>query len=261
MNKEYMCIGYIRSPCLSKVAHLFEGKPITQFCITRSEQDVKKLDGDSPTWEDYKIRALVGYGINWNAWKGHSSWPQVLNRLNTIKTKHHFKDFIVNKIECGMQDKTLIKYMNEIIEKKLISAGIGNKFKAFPENTWVYPTFKNYPLARTTINGWKADIIRDINLNSIVNMGFKKSVLDIIHIETDQKKKYNKIEDLSFLIHNEKIVECILKNLDKTKWFELPGVLDTIDKNTGDHPYPGAIRTYEKGSGITWKFLNDREVR
>jgi len=261
MIKEDMNIGYIRSNCLSKISHLFEGKSITQFVIARSRQEKKKM-ATPYSWENIQASGLRTYQINWNMWKKHSSWPIVIKRLGEQKTKFQFKDFVVEKIEVRYDDPELVSLVNHKIAWWEDKQGLSKKSEPLSSDTQLYITYANSPLAYTNLDGWSADTVKMLNLGAVKLLGFKNGVLDIKHIATVQKRRYNQFEDLDILIHNEYIIRRILKHLKTDRWFQLPEVRETIDKETGENPYPGAFRTYTWKQGFgKWAFVKDTEIK
>jgi len=255
-SKEYMSIGYIRSNCLSKVASLINDLPTTQFAVARTHQEKKKLDKNNYIWLQYNLRGIGDFQIKWNIWKHKTPFQTVLNQLSNFKNQYHFEDFVVNKFEIGIDDENLV----EIINKKMNEV---NEKKRFSSSTRFYITFTNKPIANDVINGWDAKVARDINLNAIVNLGFKRGVLDITHLESQEKKdNKKKNENIDFLIHEKEILENILGHLDTKKWFTFPEVIENFNPENGHHPYPGAVRTYERRHGFSkWAFITDEEVR
>lgn len=252
MNHEYMSIGYIRTNCLSKVAHLIDQLPKTKFGIARSQQDKKKVDSKY-RWLNFTITGTGNFLINWDIWKDRTPFQNVLNELSNFKQKYHFEDFVVNKIEVGIDDPKLVKSINEILEENNIK-------NLYDEKTRFYVTFTNNPLAYNIINGWDGKIITKINLNAIVNLKFKRGVLDINHIESEQKKNTKQPEDIDFILHEKEISRQILSKLNTDRWYQFPEVKECINPDTGEHPKPGSIRTYERKSTSRWTFISDEEV-
>lgn len=252
MKHEYMSIGYIRTNCLSKIAHLIDDLPKTKFSIARSQQEKKKVESKY-RWLNFTITGKGNFLINWDIWRDKTSFQTVLNELSKFKQKYHYDDFVVNKIEIGIDDPKLVRSINKTLEE--------NNFKnLYPENTRFYITFSNNPVAYDVINGWDAKIITKINLNAIVNLKFKRGVLDLTHIESDRKRKENVNENIDFVLNEKKIARQILSKLDTKRWFEFPEVKKCINPETGEIPRPGSIRTYERKSTSRWAFVSDEEV-
>lgn len=253
MKNEYMCIGYLRTNCLSKLAHLIDPFPKTKFSISRSQQEKKK--GDTKyRWLNFTITGTGCFNINWDAWRDKTSFQTVLNELTKFQEKYHYDDFVVNKVELGIDDPKLVELINDCLKEN----GYKNLYSS---NTRFYVTFSNNPLAYDTINGWDAKIITKINLNAIVNLKFKRGTLDLVHIESDKRKARQQQEDIDFVLHDsKKIIKHILSHIDASRWYQFPEVKECINENTGEHPKPGAIRTYEKRSSNKWAFISDEEV-
>jgi hypothetical protein len=252
MKHEYMSIGYIRTNCLSKLSHLVNDFPITKFGIARSQQDKKKVDSKY-RWLNFTITGTGNFSINWDVWRDRTSFQNVLNALSDFRKKYHFDDFVVNKIEVGIDDPTL----TTLINKKLEEQGIKQKYK---HNERFYVAFGNNPLAYDVINGWDAEIISKININAIINQKFKRGTLDIKSIESSSKKAGRYAEDLDFAIHDKDICKYILSKLNTNRWYTFPEVKECINPETGKQPKPGAIRTYERKSTNKWSFISDEEV-
>ena len=147
----------------------------------------------------------------------------------------------------------------KLINRHLSEQNQGQQFK---EDTRFYVTFANKLIAKDVINGingWDAKIVKDINLNAIVNLKFKTGVLDLINIESEQKKRTKTSENISWVKNEKDVIWEILSHLKTERWFEFPEVKKNM---VGEHhPYPGAIRTYEQKHGFSkWAFTNDEEV-
>lgn len=252
MKNEYMSIGYIRTNCLSKIAHLINDLPKTKFSIARSQQDKKKVDSKY-RWLNFTITGTGNFNINWDIWRDKTPFQTVLNELSNFQQKYHYEDFVVNKIEIGIDDIALTQKINKILE-------LNNIKKLYKENTRFYITFMNNPLAYDTINGWDAKIIKKINLNAIINQKFKRGTLDLTHIESDIKRKFKQNENIDFVLHEKEIIRHILSKLNTNRWDNSPEVKECINPETGEHPKPGAIRTYERKSSSRWAFISDEEV-
>jgi len=252
MISEYLSIGYIRTNCLSKVAHLIDKMPKTKFSIARSQQEKRKVDSKY-RWLNFMIIGTGSFNITWDIWRDKIPFQTVLNELSKFQAKHHFEDFVVNRIEVGIDDPSLVKMVNKTLEV--------NNIKDFYESkTRFYVTFSNNPLAYDAINGWDAKIITDINLNAIINQKFKRGTLDITHIESDRRKKKSQQENINFVVHEKEIAKQILSYLDTVRWYSFPEVNESINPDTGKRPKPGAIRTYERKSTSKWSFVSDEEV-
>ena len=249
MKHEYLNIGYIRSNCLSKVASCIDDLPKTQFSISRSRQEKKKLNSQY-RWLQYNLIGKGDFQINWNVWRDKTPFTSVLQQLTEFKNKYHFEDFVINKIEVGIDDSTLVRLINNHVQEP---------DKLFTTNTRFYVTFSNKPIAYDIINGWDAKIVNDINLNAIVNLKFKRGVLDITNIESEEKKKKKTSEDINWVLHEKDVVQRILSHLKTDRWFEFPEIKKHFVN--GHHPYPGAIRTYERKHGFSkWSFIGEEEV-
>src|SRR4030042_2234195 len=240
MKNEYMSIGYIRTNCLSKVSHLVDGFPTTKFSIARSQQDRKKVDSKY-RWLNFTITGTGNFLINWDIWKDKTPFQNVLNELSNFKQKYHYDDFVVNRIEIGIDDPQLVKMINKVLEDN-------NTKNPYDSKTRFYVLFTNNPLAYDVINGWDAKIITKINLNAIINLKFKRGTLDINHIESERKKQNKEHEDIDFVLHEKEISKQILSKLNTDRWDNFPEVKECITPETGEHPKPGAVRTYERKS-------------
>lgn len=250
MKKEYLSIGYIRSNCLSKVASCIDDLPKTQFYISRSKQEKKIIDTDYK-WLRYNLMGKGDFQITWNIWRDKTPFDTVLKQLAEFKRKYHFDDFVVNKIEVGIDSKHLVDVINKHLSEQ--------NERQFKEDTRFYVTFTNKPIANDAINGWDAKIVKDINLSAIVNLKFKRGVLDLTNIESERKKTKNISENITWLKNEKDVIWEILSHLKTDRWFQFPEVRKNVVG--GHHPYPGAIRTYEQTSGLTkWTFTNDEEV-
>ena len=252
MKSEYMSIGYIRTNCLSKVAHLIDKMPKTKFSIARSQQEKRKVDSKY-RWINFTIIGTGSFNITWDIWRDKTSFQTVLNELSKFQEKQHYEDFVVNRIEVGIDDPLLVKMINKILEEN-------NVKNIYDSKTRFYVTFSNNPLAYDVINGWDAKIITKINLNAIVNQKFKRGTLDITHIESDRRKSKSQQEDIDFVLHEKNIAKQILSYLDTTRWYQFPEVKECINPDTNEHPKPGAVRTYERKSTSKWSFISDEEV-
>lgn len=251
MKQEYLNIGYIRSNCLSKVASCIDELPTTQFSISRSRQEKKKIDFRY-RWLQYSLLGKGDFQINWNIWRDKVPFNIVLEKLTEFKNKYHFEDFVINKIEVGIDDKQLVKLINKHFEE-------ANEKKQFDKDTRFYITFINKPVAYNIIDGWDAKVVKDINLNAIVNLKFKRGVLDLSHIESEEKKKKKIPEDINWLIDEKDVIWQILSHLKTDRWFQFPEVQKHFVN--GHHPYPGAIRNYERKHGFSkWSFNKEEEV-
>jgi len=251
-KREYMSIGYIRSNCLSKVGACVDDLPKTQFSISRSRQEKKKINSDY-RWLQYNLLGKGDFQINWNIWRDKVPFEKVLSQLTKFKNQYHFEDFVVNRIEVGINDNVLVKLINKHLSDL-------NEKKEFDEQTRFYVTFVNKPIANDLLNGWDAKVVNDINLSAIVNLKFKRAVLDLTHIESEQKKKEPKtVEDITFLVNEKDVIQQILSHLKADRWFQFPEVQKHFVN--GHHPYPGSVRTYERKYGFSkWSFISDEEV-
>ena len=117
----------------------------------------------------------------------------------------------------------------------------------------------NKPLSYTTVNGWNAKVVKDINLTAVVNLKFKHAVLDLTWIESHEHKIKKTPEPFSsYLINEKEVIWQILSHLKTIRWFTFPEVQKHyVD---GHHPYPGAIRTYERRGTTKWTFKDEEEV-
>jgi hypothetical protein len=243
-ERRYLSIGYIRSNCLSKVACLIDHLPKTQLHINRSRVERKKIDSNY-RWLTYTLEGKAEFDISWSVWKDKVPFQTVLGQLGLYKQKYHLDDFVVGRLEVGITDQKLTE---------LINRHLGHKFK---DGTQFFVTFVNKPLCTDTLDGWDADIIREINHNAIVNLKFKRGVLDINSIVAVPSLDFN----FDQVLHEKEIIRQILSHLDTKKWFKFPEVEQAIDPRSNQHPYPGVIRTYEQLSGKKWVFLKEEEVR
>lgn len=253
MIHEYLNIGYIRSNCLSKVASLIDDLPITQFSVARSKQEKKKIE-TSYKWLSYNLRGSGDFKLNWNIWKDRVPFKTVLSELTKFKSKYRFEDFTISRIEIGIDSDVLVHKINNCLSNK------NKEFIKYKKGTRFYVLFVNRPLSSDIIDGWDAKVVRDINLNAIVNLGFKRGVLDLVGIESDLKKRdAKKIEDIDFVLGEKDIIRLILSKFKTDRWFKFPEVQKHFVN--GHHPYPGAIRTYERTHGHSkWAFSKDEEV-
>lgn len=243
-GKRYMSIGYIRSNCLSKVACLIDHLPKTQFHISRTQQENKKINTNFP-WLTYELVGKREFSIQWSAWRGHSPFQRVLTELTEFKKKRHIDDFTVGLIEVGIDDPKLVE---------LVNAHLAHKF---PIDTRFYTSFVNQPLCTDILDGWDASVVREINLNAIVSLHFKRGVLDLKHIKPSCPCEFN----IDHLLQEKEIIRQILSHLDTKKWFKFHEVETAVDPKTGQHPWPGVIRTYEQTSGRRWTLVDEEEVR
>lgn len=253
-KQEYLNIGYIRSNCLSKVASLVKGLPVTQFFISRSRRQ-KTIEKSDYPWLQFNLVGTGFFDITYNIWKHKIPFQTVINELTKFKQQYNYEDFVVNKIEIGIKNKNLTKIINKLINEN-------NEKKTYPDNTTFFMTFKNTPLAYDIINGWDAKVVKNINLNAIINLKFKRGVLDLKHIASGEKRR-NKglVENLDVFVNNKDIARLILHQLNMDKWFQFPEVLASYHPDTGKHPLPGAIRIYERKHGFSkWSFLKEEEV-
>ena len=247
--REYMNIGYIRSNCLSKVAACVDHLPKTQLSISRSRTEKTKFNSDY-RWLQSNLLGKVDFKIDWNIWKDKTPFENVVKQIAIFKNKYHFEDFVINKIEVGIDDSFLVNLINNYLSKD----------ETFDSDTRFYVTFSNKPVAYDVINGWDAKVVRDINLNAIVNLKFKRGVLDLTKIESEHKKSNpKKIENIISVLNEGDVIDQILSNLKTDRWFKFPEVQQYyVNKH---HPYPGAIRIYERKSGYSkWSFIKEQEV-
>jgi hypothetical protein len=243
-SSEYLNIGYIRSNCLSKVKYLIEDFPKTRFFVRRSYQDARKEDTGF-NWINFQLRAYRDLKIQWDVFKHKESYKKVLDKLTELTNKYNFEDFVVEQFQIVINDNGL---------KELVM-----KYEKIPEDVSFLVTFKNNPIAYNELDGWSADVVSTINKQSIKNLYFKKGVLDLVEIELFRDgKKLGK--DLTKLLSEKEIVVRILKNLDRTIWDNLPEIRKIIEDGNLKRLDPGGIRTYEKISGMKWKFISDEGI-
>lgn len=239
---EYLDVGYIRSNCLNKTVDLFKGTTVTTLTIERSQQERGKIDSPHP-WIKYYLTGLGHFILDWDIWKHKTSFDNVIKILSDFKTKYQLSDFVVEKIQIGLKDPELITMLNN-------HPRIKNKIK----NEQVFVTFRNTPLAYTTlVFDGQSDLIQRINLNAIVNLKFKKGVLDLKNVHIMNGKNS---EQYDFMVHETDFIERVLHNLHTDGWYQLPEI-----KEIPEHPSPCAIRTYEMKQGSKWSFVKDREIR
>jgi len=243
-SNEYLSIGYIRSNCLSKVKYLIEDFPKTRFFVRRSYQDARKEDTGF-NWINFQLRAYRDLKIQWDVFKHKESYKKVLDKLTELTNKYNFEDFVVEQFQIVINDDGL---------KELVM-----KYEKIPEDVSFLVTFKNNPIAYNELDGWSADVVSTINKQSIKNLYFKKGVLDLVEIELFRDgKKLGR--DLTKLLSEKEIVVRILKNLDRTIWDNLPEIRKIIEDGNLKRLDPGGIRTYEKISGMKWKFISDEGI-
>ena len=243
-SNEYLSIGYIRSNCLSKVKYLIEDFPKTRFFVRRSYQDARKEDTGF-NWINFQLRAYRDLKIQWDVFKHKESYKKVLDKLTELTNKYNFEDFVVEQFQIVINDDGL---------KELVM-----KYEKIPEDVSFLVTFKNNPIAYNELDGWSADVVSTINRQSIKNLYFKKGVLDLVEIELFRDgKKLGR--DLTKLLSEKEIVVRILKNLDRTIWDNLPEIRKIIEDGNLKRLDPGGIRTYEKISGMKWKFISDEGI-
>jgi hypothetical protein len=237
-------IGYIRSNCLSKVASLIEPLQKTQLHITRSRVE-RRIENDSKCrWLTYTLEGKSEFDLNWNIWKDRVPFQTVLNKLTFYKQKYNLDDFVVGHIELGIQDPSLIACINRKLAHK------------YPPTTIFYVTFTNKPISRDVLNGWDADIVREINQKAISNLRFKRGVLDLTEIKSDPDLGIN----LDRVLFDKEVIFKILEHLDTRKWFKLLEI-QALTEETGEKYYPGVIRTYEQSKENRWVFVGEEEVK
>lgn len=243
-KKEYLCIGYIRSNCLSKVKYLIEDFPKTRFFVRRSYQDARKEDTGFK-WINFQLRAYRDLKIQWDVFKHKVSYKIMLDKLTELTNKYNFEDFVVEQFQIILDDNGL---------KELV-----RKYVEIPEAVCFLVTFRNNPIAYNELDGWSADIVSTINKQSIKNLYFKKGVLDLVNVELFKDgKKLGR--DLTKLLSEKEIVVRILKNLDRKVWDNLPEIKKILEEGEINRLDPGGIRTYEKISGMKWKFVSDEGI-
>ena len=61
------------------------------------------------------------------------------------------------------------------------------------------------------------------------------------------------------MVNEKDVIKQVLSHLKVDRWFKFPEVQKHFVN--GHHPYPGAIRTYERKHGFSkWGFIEDEEV-
>jgi hypothetical protein len=242
---EYLSIGYIRSNCLSKVKFLIEELPNTRFYVSRSYTYAKKEDTGLP-WMNFSLRAYRDLKFQWDVFK-HNKWSYqlVLNKLNEMTAKYNFEDFVVEQFQVVISDNTLDAMVRKYVE--------------VPEGVSYLATFRNNPIAYNELDGWSAEVVSTINKQSIKNLYFKKGVLDLVELGLFKDGKKVGI-DLTKLLGEKEIVVRVLKNLDRKVWDELPEIKKIVEEGKIGRLDPGGVRTYEKISGMKWKFISDEGV-
>lgn len=240
--REYMEVGYIRSNCLNKTVGLLKGTTVTALKIQRSQQEKGKRDSPYP-WISYHIAGIGNFVLDWDLWFNKTSFDNVIKILSEFKMKYKLSDFVVEKITIGIRDQRLVDMINDNQKtKKSVSA------------EQVFVTFRNTPLAYTTLMlDGQSDLIQKINLNAIVNLKFKKGVLDLKSVSIMDGSKMTYYESM---LNSSEFIEQVLHNLDTADWYNLPEI-----KSIPTHPSPCAIRTYEMKEGKKWAFLKDRDVK
>ena len=243
-SKEYLCIGYIRSNCLSKVKFLIEDFPKTRFFVRRSYQDARKEDTGFK-WINFQLRAYRDLKIQWDVFKHKVSYKTMLDKLTELTNKYNFEDFVVEQFQIIIDDNGLKELVRKHVE--------------IPEDVSFLVTFRNNPIAYNELDGWSADVVTTINKQSIKNLYFKKGVLDLVGVELFKDgKKLGR--DLTKLLNEKEIVVRILKNLDRKIWDELPKIKKILEEGKLSRLDPGGVRTYEKISGMKWKFVSDEGI-
>jgi len=246
-SHEYLNIGYIRSSCLSKISVLIDHLPKTQFCISRTYTE-KKVETSKYRWLHCQMTGTREFVINWDIWKDKTPFPIVLQQLTEYARKYNFEDFTVNRVEVEIKDEELV----EIINKHLAEEKLGG----LDIDTRIYASFTNKPLAYDVIDSWDAKIVRDVNLDAIRTLKFKRSILDLVGIRTDRKT----MASLVSMTNEKDVVKKILSHLNTTPWFHLPEIMKNIDPRTGKSPYPSSVRTYERINAQKWRFVGEEEV-
>ena len=259
MNENYRKIGYIRTNCFNKIAELIRNLELTALKVERSEQE--ETDEIKPCgYIVIKGTQRARLRMDWD-WKRHGvPWGSAYKQLLELKNKYGLADFVIEKMQIGLDDSKLVDLINREIKYWEEGQGLVKKSPELKSDVRIYINFANTPLAYTTLNGWDSDIIRDINLEELQNLGFKKGVLDMVHITTDRKIIYGETENLNILIQNADIIKQIMKHFNTDVWYQLPGIRK-IEREKGKAPTPCAIRTYEMQKGEKFVFIRDEEIR
>lgn len=250
MREEELEIGYIRSNCLNKTIDLFKGKNIAGLTIERGQQERGWTDSPYP-WIKYYLAGTGHFVLDWDIWRYSTPFEAVITTLNQFKANYHFDDFVVEKIEVGLvNDKKLCDIIN-----RLIPINEMQKHPSVDENCRIFVTFVNTPLAYTTLAlDGQSELITKINENAIVNLRFKKGILDLKQVKIERKKK--EFENFGFLVHKTLFIERVLETMNTKEWYTFEEI-----KILPDKPTPCAVRTLEMQEDRRWRCIRDRSIK
>lgn len=258
MKEHHRIKGILMTNVLSKGFYLVQGIPLTGLSLERSEQTETKTKTEYPF---LKIRTTMtdAFVMNWSIWRHRTPAETVLNTVADLKTHFLFKDFLIKKIEVGMDDRVLVGMMNDFVKKWQEGEGQIKKSNPLPLDTRVYVEC-GHQLLPYNPDDKLSRILHKINLSSIKNLHIPEGVLELRHLATERKKKYGEKENIDFLLSDKDIVKRILLNIRTERWYQYPEVLAISDEK-GNHPAPTVIRTEEKKRSNQWVFKKDEEVR
>lgn len=246
MIHNYMCEGYHRTACWSKVQYLHEGKPISKLRLFRSRHEKGISDAAHP-WLKLNIYGTAVIMMDWDMIKHKVPYQVAMKDFIEIQRRNDFifKDFVVERIEVGIDDSDLVDMVNRRIKERR------NTFGGFPGDTRFYVLYKNV-LAKT-IPGINIDVIKQINDIAIKELGFKVEILVLREIHTYQGDEFS----FNFVLQEKEIIDKIIgDHVNNEKWFQLPEVRRLPGK-----VFPGSRCTYEEGASKTWKVIRDEEIK
>lgn len=258
LTREHKIRGLLMTNVLSKGIYLVEGRTLTGLSLERGEQVETETKTEYP-WLKVRTSRTDTLVMNWNIWKHRTPAEVVLNTVADLKTHFLFKDFLIKKIEVGMDDRILVGMMNDFVKKWQEGEGQIKKSNPLPLDTRVYTKYVHQPLPYNTDDKLSRNLHK-INLSSIKKFHFPDGVLELKHLATERKKKYGEREDIDFLLTDKDIVKRILLNIRTEKWDKYPEVI-AIQDEKGRHPAPAVVRTEEKKRSNQWVFKKDEEVR
>lgn len=249
---EYYSEGYLRSCCWNKIKYMVEDMhdhPLnkTKAFVSRSRQDESHIERPY-SWIKWTISSKFNGLINWDIRKNKVPYSTFLEALETHKNRYLVEDFVVERIEFGFYDNTLISLINSLIKE------YDSKIKKIEDDTEIFVTYKNAPVAYSRNDGINIDNIKKINEIAIKRLKFKIGIMVLKHINIYDKKE---TRNFDFALSDRNVVHKIIKDhINNERWFLLPEV-KRLDKTV----YPGSIKTYKRDTSRSWSLISDEEVR
>lgn len=231
----------------SKVQHLFEGMPITKLCLSRSRNEKGESDIPHP-WLRLWVTGKAHIMMDWDLFKHRVPYEVAMREFIEIQRRNNFifKDFVVDRIEVGIDNPYLVDAVNKRIKEEK------ETFGGFPRDTRLCVLYKN-KLAQSCVLEKEVGIISQINNIAIDQLGFKVGILVLKEIHTYQKGEFS----FNFVLQEKEIIKKIIgDHVNNRQWFQLAEVTQLPEK-----VFPGSYVTSERRESKNWKMIKEEEIK